>query len=76
MSNRASEEGVTLIAEVFVSKSDLVWGVGLESSKGRDNSPRMVASERNRSTMGCSSIEPSMASWMTEKTVFHELYFS
>lgn len=73
MSNRASEEGVTLIAEVFVSKSCLVWGVGLESANGCDNSPRTVASERNRSTMGCGVVEPSMVSWMTEKTVFQEL---
>ena len=70
----ALDEGVTLIAEVFVSKADLLWGDGLgKALNGCDSRSRTSGLERTLSMVELLSDSELCALNIAENTVFQEL---
>lgn len=66
--------GVTLIAEVFVSKAVLLWGDGLGNAlNGCNNSCRTSALERNFSIAELLSELAVLAFEIAQKAAFQEL---
>lgn len=70
----ALDEGVTFIAEVFVSKVDLLWGDGFgKALKGCDNSSRTSGQDRNPSIVELLAVLDVIALEIAEKADFQEL---
>lgn len=70
----ALDEGVTFIAEVFVSNVVLLWGEGVgKALNGCDNNSRTSGLERNLSRVELLAVLDVSAFTIAEKAVFQEL---
>ena len=63
------------MAEVFVSKADLVWGVEAANAfEGRESCFRTSVLEKKSLIVGSASSRDHSASSIAREAVFHELF--